>query len=259
MRGLFLLTMKPVTYAANVNEGDLADQGAGNPHVAALREKAETEGRQVVIVSAQVGFVSVSLSEHHSSNGLDAAAGRRRALARRVAIIAAQAKQAAGQASRSWGVRASSAWPALVVPVHAGPVSADSRVTVGGGSGNRCDSHSCTVPWEGGPPEPPSSCTPIIQLHTGGVAAGLATRSHLTQQGRWPFEAQLWRMSQCATPQTDVLVAGCLLSGGGRLPGTTRLLIPSPWGVPSGQLPLRSYPAIDICTVSLFFAPNKAD
>ena len=26
MRNLFLLTMKPVTYAANVNEGDLADQ-----------------------------------------------------------------------------------------------------------------------------------------------------------------------------------------------------------------------------------------
>lgn len=55
VRGLFLLTMKPVTYAANVNEADLADQGSGNLHVAALRTKAEQEGRQVVIVSAQVG------------------------------------------------------------------------------------------------------------------------------------------------------------------------------------------------------------
>ena len=54
IRGLFLLTMKPVTYAANVAEDDLADQGASNSHVAALRAKAAEEGRQVVIVSAQV-------------------------------------------------------------------------------------------------------------------------------------------------------------------------------------------------------------
>ena len=100
MQGLFLLTMKPVTYAANVAEGDLGDQvfasflhadpvarsvgrqscwqtlmrravfapdtatmrrlrdrwlqGAQNTHVQALRQKAEQEGRQVVIVSAQV-------------------------------------------------------------------------------------------------------------------------------------------------------------------------------------------------------------
>lgn len=54
MKGLFLLTMKPVTYAANVAEGDLADAGAGNVHVQALRKKAADEGREVVIVSAQV-------------------------------------------------------------------------------------------------------------------------------------------------------------------------------------------------------------
>lgn len=54
MRGLFLLTMKPVTYAANVAEGDLGSGGAGNLHVEALREKAAQEGREVVIVSAQV-------------------------------------------------------------------------------------------------------------------------------------------------------------------------------------------------------------
>ena len=46
--------MKPVTYAANVAEGDLGSGGAGNHHVAALREKAALEGREVVIVSAQV-------------------------------------------------------------------------------------------------------------------------------------------------------------------------------------------------------------
>ena len=54
VRGLYLLTAKPVTYAANVAESDLADMGATNPHVKALREKAAEEGREVVIVSAQV-------------------------------------------------------------------------------------------------------------------------------------------------------------------------------------------------------------
>ena len=54
MKGLYLLTMKPVTYAANVAESDLADQGAGNAYVAALKARAQEEGRNVVIVSAQV-------------------------------------------------------------------------------------------------------------------------------------------------------------------------------------------------------------
>ena len=54
VRGLYLLTAKPVTYAANVAEADLADMGATNPYVKTLREKAAEEGREVVVVSAQV-------------------------------------------------------------------------------------------------------------------------------------------------------------------------------------------------------------
>jgi obg-like ATPase 1 len=51
---LCLLTSKPIIYAANVCEGDLRDDGASNPHVAALRKAAEAEGAAVVVVSAQV-------------------------------------------------------------------------------------------------------------------------------------------------------------------------------------------------------------
>ncbi|KAL6778901.1 hypothetical protein ACKKBF_B04125 [Auxenochlorella protothecoides x Auxenochlorella symbiontica] len=54
VRGLCLLTMKPLTYAANVGEADLADKGASNPHVQALQAKAAEEGCGVVLVSAQV-------------------------------------------------------------------------------------------------------------------------------------------------------------------------------------------------------------
>ena len=54
VKALNLLTAKPMIYAANVAEGDLADQGASSPHVQAMRERAAQEGRQVVVCSAQV-------------------------------------------------------------------------------------------------------------------------------------------------------------------------------------------------------------
>ena len=54
VRGLQLLTMKPLTYAANVGEADLSDGGAGNVQVTALRRKAAEENCEVVVVSAQV-------------------------------------------------------------------------------------------------------------------------------------------------------------------------------------------------------------
>ena len=54
IRSLCLLTAKPLIYAANVNEEDLANKGATNPHVAALRKRAAEEGIEVVVVSAKV-------------------------------------------------------------------------------------------------------------------------------------------------------------------------------------------------------------
>jgi hypothetical protein len=54
VKGLCLLTMKPMIYAANVTEEDLASQGDNNKHVQALRKKAAEEDCDVVVVSAQV-------------------------------------------------------------------------------------------------------------------------------------------------------------------------------------------------------------
>jgi hypothetical protein len=54
VRGLYLLTAKPMVYAANVAEDDLASP-EGNKFVQALRAKAGEEGSDVVVVSAQVG------------------------------------------------------------------------------------------------------------------------------------------------------------------------------------------------------------
>ena len=53
-KGYNLLTAKPVIYAANVAEDDLADDGASNAHVAAVRKLAGDEGAEVFVVCAEI-------------------------------------------------------------------------------------------------------------------------------------------------------------------------------------------------------------
>ena len=49
-----LLTYKPVIYAANVAEEDLADDAAGNSNVSKVREYAKSEGSEVFVICAQI-------------------------------------------------------------------------------------------------------------------------------------------------------------------------------------------------------------
>ncbi len=49
-----LLTAKPVIYAANVSEDDLADDGANNEHVKKVRKLAGEEGSEVFVICAQI-------------------------------------------------------------------------------------------------------------------------------------------------------------------------------------------------------------
>ncbi len=49
-----LLTAKPVIYAANVAEDDLANDGVDNAHVAAVRELAASENSEVFVICAQI-------------------------------------------------------------------------------------------------------------------------------------------------------------------------------------------------------------
>lgn len=49
-----LLTGKPVIFAANVTEDDLADDGASNPHVQAVRELAKEQNSGVFVICAQI-------------------------------------------------------------------------------------------------------------------------------------------------------------------------------------------------------------
>lgn len=52
--GYNLLTAKPVIYAANVKDMDIADDGAGNKYVAKVREFASAEGSQTFVICAQI-------------------------------------------------------------------------------------------------------------------------------------------------------------------------------------------------------------
>ena len=54
LRSYNLLTYKPVIYAANVAEDDLADDGAGNSMVAEVRKFATGENSEVFVICAQI-------------------------------------------------------------------------------------------------------------------------------------------------------------------------------------------------------------
>jgi GTP-binding protein YchF len=81
MHDLTLLTAKPVIYAANVAEDDLATDGADNPHVQAVRAYAAENKSEVFVVSAAIEAEMSEMDEEDkamfledlgvSSSGLD--------------------------------------------------------------------------------------------------------------------------------------------------------------------------------------------
>jgi ribosome-binding ATPase len=68
IKPLGLLTNKPIIYAANVSEDDLA---SGNQWVERVKELASQENAKVVVVSAQVESELVELSEEDKQDFLD--------------------------------------------------------------------------------------------------------------------------------------------------------------------------------------------
>ena len=54
VESLTLLTQKPVLYAANVSEEDLADNGAGNQYVNRVRIFADSENSEVFVLCAKI-------------------------------------------------------------------------------------------------------------------------------------------------------------------------------------------------------------
>ena len=63
LKGYNLLTGKPVIYAANVSEEDLADDAVSNPHVQKVREYAKETGSEVFALCAQIEQEIAELDE----------------------------------------------------------------------------------------------------------------------------------------------------------------------------------------------------
>ena len=67
-----LLTDKPVIYAANVEDSDLADDGESNEQVKKVREFAAKEGSEVFVISARTEEEISELDEEEKKEFLDA-------------------------------------------------------------------------------------------------------------------------------------------------------------------------------------------
>ena len=119
VRELFLLTMKPVLYIANV----LEDGFEGNPHLDAVRARAAGEGAEVVPVSAAIEEELSQLDdadrdEMLSSYGLDEP-GLNRVIRAAYKLLGLQTYFTAGvKEVRAWTVKAGSTAPQAAAVIH---------------------------------------------------------------------------------------------------------------------------------------------
>ena len=119
VRDLFLLTLKPVMYVANV----LEDGFEGNPHLDAVRARAATEGAEVVPVSAAIEEELSQLDdadrdEFLSSLGLDEP-GLNRVIRAAYKLLGLQTYFTAGvKEVRAWTVKGGSTAPQAAAVIH---------------------------------------------------------------------------------------------------------------------------------------------
>ncbi|MDH7453701.1 redox-regulated ATPase YchF [Luteimonas composti] len=119
LRELFLLTMKPVLYIANV----LEDGFEGNPHLDAVRARAAAEGAEVVPVSAAIEEELSQLDdadrdEMLASYGLDEP-GLNRVIRAAYRLLGLQTYFTAGvKEVRAWTVKAGATAPQAAAVIH---------------------------------------------------------------------------------------------------------------------------------------------
>jgi GTP-binding protein YchF len=120
IRPLGLLTAKPVIYATNVSEDDLA---SGNAHVEQVRGLAEREGAATVVISAQVEAELIELPEAERAEfleGLGVSEGGLRSLIRATyALLGLRTYFTTGEKeTRAWTIRAGMTAPQAAGVIH---------------------------------------------------------------------------------------------------------------------------------------------
>eukprot|EP01026_Neomeris_dumetosa_P002267 TRINITY_DN10607_c0_g1_i3.p1 TRINITY_DN10607_c0_g1~~TRINITY_DN10607_c0_g1_i3.p1 ORF type:complete len:409 (-),score=75.93 TRINITY_DN10607_c0_g1_i3:201-1427(-) len=125
VRPLNLLTIKPMTYAANVAEGDLEDQGASNPYVQKLREIATKQGCEVSIISAQVEAELNGLEDDEAQEYLESLGVTESSL---IGLISSTYKQLGLRTYFTTGEKETRAWTikaGMTAPQAAGVIHTD--------------------------------------------------------------------------------------------------------------------------------------
>ncbi|QNN45906.1 redox-regulated ATPase YchF [Thermomonas brevis] len=119
IRDLFLLTLKPVMYVANVLEDGFTD----NPHLDAVRARAQAEGAQVVPVCAAIEEELSQLDDADRDDflkdlGLDEP-GLNRVIRAAYALLGLQTYFTAGvKEVRAWTVKAGATAPQAAAVIH---------------------------------------------------------------------------------------------------------------------------------------------
>lgn len=118
-----LLTAKPVIYAANVMEDDLADDGAGNAQVQKVREFAREHAEQVFVVCAKIEEEIAVLDEDEKQMFLEElglkSSGLDRLIAASYELLGLISYLTAGPTeSRAWTIRKGTLAPQAAGKIH---------------------------------------------------------------------------------------------------------------------------------------------
>ena len=118
-----LLTSKPVIYAANVDEADLADDGASNAQVQAVRELAAKEKEEVFVVCARIEEEIAELDEEDKAMYLEelglTGAGLDRLIAASYRLLGLISYLTAGKKeSRAWTIVRGTKAPQAAGKIH---------------------------------------------------------------------------------------------------------------------------------------------
>lgn len=123
MRSYNLLTYKPVIYAANVAEDDLADDGASNAHVAAVREFAAGENSEVFVICAQIEQEIAELDEEEKAMFLEdlgiSQSGLDKLIAASYRLLGLMSFLTAGEdETRAWTIKIGTKAPQAAGKIH---------------------------------------------------------------------------------------------------------------------------------------------
>ena len=123
IHSLNLLTAKPVIFAANVSEDDLADDGESNPFVKEVRDFAAKQGSEVFVICAQIEQEIAELEEDEKKMFLEdlglSESGLDKLIKASYKLLGLISYLTAGeQETRAWTIKKGTKAPAAAGKIH---------------------------------------------------------------------------------------------------------------------------------------------